>query len=136
MKIGLILGLLISPAWGESPIIDVKQIAGKSVDEVATILGQPVACRDTYQGLSCDYKSTDTEIIYINDKADWITIGGFEELEYNYRAIEKIGLRPVLPVVQNPFRMHWDSHQGFAIVSVYSSGRYVVFIQVRAFTPK
>jgi hypothetical protein len=131
----VIISLLpLLPAYAQ--VIDVRKIIGKSHNEVENVLGQPASCNETYQGLSCNYEIAETEVIYIDGRADWITVSGLENIEFNHGAIRQIGLTPAAPLVQNPFRMHWASHQGLAVVSVYGSGKYVALIQVRAFTPQ
>ncbi len=126
--------LLLSAA--RAAVVDVTEIVGKSMAQVQQILGSPLQCKKSFQGLSCDYALAEIEVIFIDEKADWITFGGFQQVEFDYRVLEKIGLIAVPPLVHNPFRMHWQNHQGLAVISVYGSGRWVTFVQVRAFTPQ
>jgi hypothetical protein len=129
----VIVSLLpLLPAYAE--VIDVRKIIGKSHNEVEAVLGQPVTCNETYQGLSCNYEIAKTEVIYIEGRADWITISGLQNIEFNHNAIQQIGLTPAPPLIHNPFRMHWESLHGLAVVSIYGAGKYVKFFQVRAFT--
>lgn len=114
-------------------VLDVLEIIGKDGTEVAAILGRPDRCIETYQGDSCQYPGG-IEITYIGDRADWIQVAPENEIPFTPDALRQIGLLPTLPVVRNPFRMHWDGHQGLAIVSLFGSGQYVALFQVRAFT--
>ncbi len=116
-------------------ILDVLEVSGRSQEEVAALIGQPADCDDTYQGVSCRYGAT-VEVIFIGGRADWIQVTPPEEISFEPTALRYIGLLPTLPLVRNPFRMHWDRHQGLAVVSLYGSGRYVALFQVRAFTPQ
>ena len=117
--------------------LDVREIVGKSRSEIDTLIGQPLSCKDTYQGLSCKYQAGYLEeIIFIDDRADWLLLSGFDELLFEYMSIKHIGLPPAPPTVINPFRMHWQFHAGMAVISMYSSGKYVSYIQVRAYTPQ
>lgn len=133
--LGILIAVASSAADDRTVIVDVLEISGKSVSEVAGILGEPGQCTESYQGDACRYHGG-IEITYIDDRADWIQVAPKDEIPFAPNALRHIGLLPTLPLVRNPFRMHWDGHQGLAIVSLFGSGRYVALFQVRAYTPQ
>jgi len=137
MGIGLVavLQYLTAQVLADTFELDVRKYIGKSKSEIEALLGSPQSCKQTYQGSSCKYRARYLEeIIFIDDRSDWLLLSDFDQLLFDYRSLKQIGLTPALPTVANPFRMHWDNYAGIAVVSMYGSGKYVSFIQVRAFT--
>lgn len=135
--IGLIVVLHYATAqvFADTDGFDVRKYIGRSKPEIEALLGSPQSCKQTYQGSSCKYRAGYIEeIIFIDDRSDWLLLSDFDQLPFDYRSIKQIGLTPTPPTVANPFRMHWDTYAGIAVVSMYGSGKYVSFIQVRAFT--
>ena len=101
------------------------------------MIAEPKSCKQTYQGISCKYEAGHLEeIIFIDNRADWLLLSGFDQLPFDYKSIKYIGLPPAPPIVINPFRMHWQYHAGLAVISMYGSGNFVSYIQVRAYTPQ
>ncbi len=128
------VSLFCSPIlWAEPIILDVLAIRGASEVEVETHLGAPLRCNETYYGEACDYIGG-IEVVFIRNQADWIQVVPQEEIPFEPSALRHIGLLPALPTVRNPFRMHWEGHQGLSVVSLYGSGQYVAMFQVRAFS--
>jgi hypothetical protein len=128
--------LLLGPhsAMANELLLDVLALRGGSEQDIAGALGPPAECRETYQGRKCEY-GNGIEITFIDGRADWMQLVPTEEIPFQPGALRYIGLQPALPVVRNPFRMHWDGHQGLAIVSLFGSGKYVALFQVKAYTP-
>ena len=129
--------VLLQHANAERGGLDVREIVGKSRSEIDKLIGEPLSCKETYQGISCKYQAGHLEeIIFIDDRADWLLLSEFDELPFEYMSIKHIGLPPAPPTVINPFRMHWQFHAGIAVISMYSAGKYISYIQVRAYTPQ
>jgi hypothetical protein len=130
-----VLHYLTAQVFADTDEFDVRKYIGRSKSEIEALLGPPKSCKQTYQGSSCQYQADYIEeIIFIDDRSDWLLLSDFDQLPYDYRSIKQIGLTPAPPTVANPFRMRWDAYAGIAVVSMYGSGKYVSFIQVRAFT--
>ena len=70
----------VSPTSQSEPEFDAEEIAGKSPEEVASVLGEPTRTEQVNPSSTpcpCDklfYKGGELEIVYINGIADWITI--------------------------------------------------------------
>jgi hypothetical protein len=91
------------PAEFESSIeirVDVDQIAGKTPDQVASVLGEPLSKETVTPSNTpcpCDkfiYKDGKVEVVYMNGKSDWITV--------NYPSSFVKGEGPFLSVDQFP----------------------------------
>lgn len=103
-----------------SPVLDIKSIAGKTEKEVSLVLGEPVNCKMSKYGRSCNYKKFNTEVVYINKKSDWITLNSID-VHYDKRAIEAIGLPASLPTSNNKNAglMVWDV-KPFREISIFA----------------
>ena len=107
---------------------------GKSESEIAAILGPGEKCKDRSKGRSCEYLDNTVQIIFIDGRADWIAIGGLQDVPFNYDALRVIGLHPTPPFVHMASRMHWQHHHGLELVSVFAQGEATAFIEIRAYT--
>jgi len=107
---------------------------GKSEAEITTILGPGEKCKDRSQGRSCEYLDNTVQIIFIDGRADWIAIGGFQGVPFDYDALRLVGLHPTPPFVHMATRMHWQHHHGLELVSVFARGKETAFIEIRAYT--
>jgi hypothetical protein len=115
-------------------VIDVKKIAGKTADEVAIILGAPESCEVTKYGRSCLYRKGETEIVFINGKADWITIEGIDHIPFSTSALTAIGLEETSPSFRNDFTMRWHSIQGLMEVSIFKGSSNSDYAYIRTIT--
>jgi hypothetical protein len=112
----------------------VLDLVGKTQAEIITELGQPISCKKTNQGTSCKYKSKSVEIIYINQRADWIAFGKIEDLPFDFNALSYVGLVPTTPFVHRAGQMHWQNHHGLELISIYGNSTQTQVIQIKAFT--
>lgn len=101
------------------PIVDVLKIAGKSESEVAKYLGAPSSCDKSKYGNKCQYAQGETEIVFINGKADWITVEGIDSIPFSKSALIALGLKEVKPSFSNNFTLRWNSIQGLREVSLF-----------------
>lgn len=106
--IALIIGVISScnqPQTAQAPLINIKDIACHTIADVASKLGNPT---DTEQikinGIICpklSYKNGSVEIVYINSKADWITIT-LNNGTFNKTALGILSLPVADPTKSNP----------------------------------
>ena len=61
-------------------VLDIREVAGKSQSQVARYLGVPLSCSGSSSGLKCRYSRGQTEIVYFNNKAEWITVHEIDHL--------------------------------------------------------
>ena len=128
----LIYVLLFSSAAYAAPVVDVTKIATKSESEVSKYLGNPTSCGNSKYGKKCQYKKGETEIIYINGKADWITIEGIDSVSFSKSALSALGLSEAKPSFSNNFTLRWNYIQGMREVSIFkgSSNSDYAYIKV------
>lgn len=57
-------------------LFDIPKIVGKTQSEVEVLLGEPVFCAKSESALNCSFKENEVDIVFIDGKADWITVNG------------------------------------------------------------
>ena len=110
--------LLAGLAHAEA-IIDLTKVAGKSEKEVSALLGEPSSCDKSKYGTKCQYSRGETEIVFINNKADWITVEGIDQVPFSKAALGALGLKEAAPSFTNAFTMRWESIPGLREVSLF-----------------
>ena len=131
----LVLSLsLFSTMSFSSTLIDVVKIAGKSQDQVAEILGKATSCSKGKYGQKCSYSVAETEIVFINGKADWITVEGIDNVPFSNDALKSIGLTPTIPNFKNNFTLRWLSIQGLGEVTIFKGATNSDYAYIKAFT--
>jgi hypothetical protein len=113
-------------------IINIKDIAGKQLSDVAKVLGtaektekvQP--SRTPCKQIPCDkvfFQNGKFEVVFINNLADWITINNTSDNELDENAIELLGLTKTAPTFQNIMHViRWENIEGFKEISFFNDG--------------
>ncbi|KVX00977.1 hypothetical protein [Shewanella frigidimarina] len=131
----LVLSLtLFSSVALSSTLIDVVKVAGKNQSQVAELLGQPTNCTKNKYGQKCSYSLAETEIVFINGKADWITIEGIDNIPFDSNALESIGIPPTKPSFKNNTTLRWSSIQGLKEVLIFKGATNSDYAYIKAFT--
>jgi hypothetical protein len=116
-----------------TPIIcDIKKLAGKSPKQVQQLYGKPDASTPTTirsgpcKGLPCKsytYQHGRIEVVFINNKADWVTVNEVGSIPLAAEAIELLGLPATRPSFENPDNViRWSSVSGIREISAFSNG--------------
>jgi hypothetical protein len=67
-------------------LFNIPKIAGKTQIEVEALLGEPVFCAQAGSASNCSFKENEIEIVFIDGKADWITVyGAFHSPVYHQK---------------------------------------------------
>ncbi|MFV5697436.1 hypothetical protein ACM55H_03620 [Flavobacterium sp. ZT3R17] len=113
-------------------IIDVSSIIGKNKTEIEKILGKPdnvemIRPSNTpCVNVPCEkvnYQSDKFEIVFINDKSDWITINKVSEFEINNENIELLGLELSEPSIYNHGNVtRWNNIENIKEISIFDNG--------------
>ena len=104
-------------------IIDVMELAGKTEKQVSAYLGEPLSCSKTKCGSRCQYERRETEIVFHDGKADWITIEGIDRVPFSEAALGSLGLKGASPSFVNPeIVMRWNSIPGLLEVNIFRGG--------------
>lgn len=115
-----------NPARTVTPVkvvIDIPSIAGKTADEVSTYLGSPIECHQIKSGETrgekCTYKKAETEVVFIDGKADWITVSDMNGAPFSPPAITALGLPETRPGHRNKYSMRWNDISEIKQVSIF-----------------
>lgn len=74
----------VAPSVGA--LFDIPMIAGKTEAEVEALLGEPVFCAKPESALNCSFQENEIEIVFIDEKADWISVyGAFRSPSYHQK---------------------------------------------------
>ncbi|MGZ5006875.1 MAG: hypothetical protein ACXWFI_03330 [Methylobacter sp.] len=76
------------PAPSAKALFDIPAIAGKTEAEVESLLGEPVFCAKSESSLNCSFRENEIEIVFIDGKADWITVNSAFRSPSDWRKIE------------------------------------------------
>lgn len=118
----LIVGTLviaIGTVAHASSVIDVPKIAGQSMKQVSEQLKATATCAKNKRGTKCDYNDGRIEIVYIDGKADWITVNGLEQVPFADTAIARLGFSQKEPSFRAPMVMRWNGLPDVVEVSVF-----------------
>ena len=141
-----------APEPAPPPIyVDAKAIAAKSKAEAEGVLGLPVSCETVKPSgkphQKCDYRDGNIEIVYTDDKADWITIYGADgphpetalHAKFDPASISLIGLSGA-PTAQSPiagFGVFWKGSSEVRDLTMFGQGQGgddVTYFYIKAIT--
>jgi len=130
----VLTGLATSDLAAQAPqvVLDIPAIAGKSPAEVEQTLGPPSGQEATKSGgrtyPKLFYRNGDVEVVYVDDKADWITL--YEALPLRKESLLKLGLPVQAPTfARRGAMMRWEGNiPGIMAVHLFPS---YVYINVR-----
>lgn len=126
--------VFVATSLSAEQVVDLTQIAGKSESQVSTYLGKPESCSPSKYGKKCAYQKAETEIIFINGKADWITIEGLDHLPFNANLLSSLGLKPASPSFSNSHTLRWNSVQGILEVSAFKGASLSDYAYIKVLT--
>ena len=121
-------------------IVNVSEIIGKNKIEIEKILGKPdnteMVKPSNTPCEKANYQSDKFEIVFINDKSDWITINKLSENEINNENIELLGLKSAEPSFDNPGNVKkWNNIVNIKEISVFDNGSGKIdYIYIKAIT--
>lgn len=126
--------ILLSTTASASALIDITKVAGKSKEQVAGILGKAIECSKNKYGKRCSYHMAETEIVYINGKADWITVEGIDDIPFNKAALKSLGISVIRPTYKNSYSLRWSNISGIKEVSIFKGEEYSDYAYIKAYT--
>jgi len=112
-------------------ILDIKRIAGQSPKQVEKIIGlpdhkKPQRITDSPCGkLVCQqytYRNEQLEIVFINNKADWITIRKVNDFGFSQEVTEFLGLPNSAPDFVGSGVIRWKYVSGINEISIFTDG--------------
>lgn len=117
-----------------APIVDVLALAGSSQDDVAGMLGEPTACQAASNGQMCSYKTGQTEIVFIDGEADWITVEDLDTAPYSVDALPLLGIEPATPTFSSDNVLRWEGVGDLRELSIFPEGQGVDYAYIKART--
>ena len=141
IAISALVFIASSPVQGDT-VIKIPSLAGKTPEQVLKILGKPTkseTAKPSNTPCPCPkniYNNGAVEIIYINGRADWITINEIGNASYSKDSLELLGLPVKDPTFSNATVKRWENIPGFNEVSIFpkNNGRDVDYIYIKAKT--
>lgn len=132
MAIG-VLALALSTVSHASPVVDVAKLAGRNMKQVDELLKATPTCAKNKRGTKCDYQDGHIEIVYIDGKADWITVNNLEQVPFTDAAIARLGFSQKAPSFSSPMVRRWKGLPGVLEVSVFKgqAGSDYAYIKVK-----
>ncbi|MBP1225354.1 hypothetical protein [Flavobacterium sp. 1355] len=113
-------------------IINILSIVGKNKTQVEKVLGkaeneEKIRPSDTpCEDKGCDkliYKKSKYEVVFINDKADWITIYNVSEFDTSVEGIELLGLKLTEPDFNSPRNViRWKNIENIKEINFFDNG--------------
>ena len=113
-------------------VVRIADIVGKTPDELKATLGAPLGCETSLYSSRCHYSTGATEVVFIDGKADWITVKALGETKLDPAALPRIGLPQRKPQTREPTQLLWTDIEGLREVRAVGDGERVEFIRVKA----
>lgn len=114
---------------------EVEKIVGKTPKQVSAILGKPSDEEKTKYGPKFSYRENQIEIVFIHDRADWITITPITKIVFGRAAIAALGLKDAPPKFESTEVIRWEPYDTFYSISIFNSEGKVWYAYIKAFTP-
>lgn len=117
-----------------STILDLPQLAGRTQAEAASALGKPDRCDSTKHGPKCRWRDGALEVVFIDGKADWITVKGLSG-KVRREALGQLGLPQPNPDFVTTGEMRWTQIPGFRQVQLFGTKDGVEYAYAKVRTP-
>lgn len=131
MTIKLALIILFSVnVLSAAPIIEIKKVAGKTANEVESVLGAPSQTETVKQGTKRFYMKGAIEIVFINDKADWITVTPTKMTSFTKEALGELGLPVREATFSNQHVLKWEPFDDYQSISIFPGPDGIDYIYV------
>jgi hypothetical protein len=129
-----VLALAMTAMASTDVILNIPKIAGKSKADVEKEIGGANSCVQTKYGEQCFFEKADTEIVFIDGKADWITVNKMSTVPYSKEGLAALGLPVAEPVFNSASIMRWENLEGILEVSLLSQGKSVNYAYIKVKT--
>jgi hypothetical protein len=129
------LAIVTSTAAQASSLVDIPKIAGRSIKQVDDLLKAKPTCAKNKRGTKCDYNEGRIEIIFINGKADWITVNGLDQVPFTDAGIARLGFSEKSPTFRSPVVMRWNGLPSVLEVSMFKGQTGTDYAYIKVNTP-
>jgi hypothetical protein len=122
-------------AASSAPVVKIPEIAGKSAEQLRALLGPPEYCESSLYSSRCSYAPGRTEVVFIDGKADWITVNELGETPLGPQALRRLGLPPSAPQLSAAGQLAWTGLAGLKQLSLIGEGDRLEYARVKVSTP-
>ena len=129
------LTIVTSTAAQASSVVDIPKIAGRSIKQVDDLLKAKPTCAKNKLGTKCEYNDGRIEIIFINGKADWITVNGLDQVPFTDAGIAWLGFSEKSPAFRSPVVLRWNGLPGVLEVSMLKGQTGANYAHIKVKTP-
>ena len=129
--------MLMCPAFAFSAelAIPILTVAGKKKSDVSAAIGKATACETVKQGEKCYYQKANTAIIYINGKADWISVEALDQVQDATQVLLALGLKTVPPNSKSGNAVRWLNLHGLLEITAFQADHRVDYALIKVSTP-
>ncbi len=128
-KLALIT-LLSVGVLSAAPIIEIKKVAGKTAKEVNNVLGTPSQTETVKQGIKRFYMKGAIEVVFINDKADWIAVTPTKKTQFSKASLGELGLPVKEPTFSNQHILKWEPYDDYRSISIFPGPNGIDYMYV------
>ena len=115
-------------------IVNIPNLCGKTKEQVNNVIGKPKTCNKNKYRSECDYEIGDIEIVFINNKADWITVNDMKNAEYSKESLAMLGLPIKEPDFSTNNSIIWVNLHGLREVTFFPGTNSIYYVYIKAFT--
>lgn len=114
-------------------LVDIRKVIKKEPYMVNAYLGEPQLCEQESEHKKHCYYNKNMEILYLDERADWIKINKINNISYGKEALALLDLSISKPTLQNNYVMTWTKAiRGIHEVSIFGAKGMVSAIHVKA----
>ncbi|WP_293000096.1 hypothetical protein [Nevskia sp.] len=114
-----------------APLFRMADVAGKTEDELRAALGPPESCETTLYSRRCRYSPGNTEVVFIDGKADWLTVNELGETPFDDALLGRIGLPSSRARNTDSGDKRWTGVSGLREVTAHGSDGRVAYIRIK-----
>lgn len=119
------------PAADPSADWPLADFAGKPRVEAERVLGRPHGCEPALYSERCRYPAG-IEVVYIDDRADWITIAfPYGRHPLTAEALQRLGLPVQAPSEEDEHSLTWRALPGLETVQIVGDDNGVLYARIR-----
>ena len=114
-----------------APLFRIAEVAGKAEAEVAAVLGPPWNCESSRYSRRCSYAPGSTEVVYIDGRADWLTVTALGESPLDDALLMRVGLKPAKPGTANDEERVWTDLPNLREVRAFGTPERAQFLRIK-----
>ncbi|MFC4253646.1 hypothetical protein [Sinimarinibacterium flocculans] len=119
------------PAADSAADWPLADFAGKPREEAERVLGRPLGCEAALHSRRCRY-AAGVEVVYIDDHADWITIGfPYGRYPLDAQALQRLGLPVQPPTEEDAHSLVWRELPGLQLIRLVGDENGALYARIQ-----